>query len=117
MCSDEIPHDFDMKLEVYCHKLHEEFSVSNTPKKLRKKINDISGSVGRSVGKRLSGLVRICEVFNQEFKFLLEVIMKKIIVIALFTINIVHVEACIHSAFGKSGTIIKSTFFFCFVFF
>ncbi|KAK3741990.1 hypothetical protein RRG08_024736 [Elysia crispata] len=53
---DEIPHDFDMKLEVYCHKLHEEFSVSNTPKKLRKKINDISGSVGRSVGKRLSGL-------------------------------------------------------------
>ena len=58
-CSDEIPHDFDMKLEVYCHKLHEEFSVSNTPKKLRKKINDISGSVGRSVGKRLSGLVSI----------------------------------------------------------
>uniref|UniRef100_A0A0B7AYF4 PH domain-containing protein n=1 Tax=Arion vulgaris TaxID=1028688 RepID=A0A0B7AYF4_9EUPU len=53
---DDVPHDFDMKLEVYCHKLHEEFSVANTPKKLRKKINDISGSVGRSVGKRLSGL-------------------------------------------------------------
>ncbi|CAG5134765.1 unnamed protein product, partial [Candidula unifasciata] len=53
---DDVPHDFEMKLEVYCHKLHEEFSVANTPKKLRKKINDISGSVGRSVGKRLSGL-------------------------------------------------------------
>ncbi|XP_055875365.1 rhotekin-like isoform X3 [Biomphalaria glabrata] len=53
---DDVPHDFEMKLEVYCHKLHEEFSVASTPKKLRKKINDISGSVGRSVGKRLSGL-------------------------------------------------------------
>ncbi|XP_012940083.1 rhotekin [Aplysia californica] len=53
---EDVPHDFEMKLEVYCHKLHEEFSVANTPKKLKKKINDISGSVGRSVGKRLSGL-------------------------------------------------------------
>lgn len=56
--SDDVPHDFEMKLEVYCHKLHDEFYVANTPKKLRKKINDLSGSVGRSVGKRLSGLVR-----------------------------------------------------------
>ncbi|XP_059175381.1 rhotekin-like isoform X3 [Physella acuta] len=53
---DDVPHDFEMKFEVYCHKLHEELSVANTPKKLRKKINDLSGSVGRSVGKRLSGL-------------------------------------------------------------
>ena len=30
--------------------------MTNTPKKIKKKINDISGSVGRSVGKRLSGL-------------------------------------------------------------
>lgn len=52
----DIPHDFDLKLEVYCHKMHEELSVANTPKKIRKKITDISGSVGRSVGKRLSGL-------------------------------------------------------------
>ncbi|ESO86562.1 hypothetical protein LOTGIDRAFT_167083 [Lottia gigantea] len=51
-----IPHDFDCKVEVYCHKLHEDLSMANTPKKLRKKINDLSGSVGRSVGKRLSGL-------------------------------------------------------------
>ena len=55
--SHDIPHDFEMKVEVYCHKLHEELSVANTPKKIRKKITDISGSVGRSVGKRLSGLV------------------------------------------------------------
>ncbi|XP_071091097.1 rhotekin-2-like isoform X4 [Haliotis cracherodii] len=51
-----IPHDFECKVEVYCHKLHDDLSIANTPKKLRKKINDISGSVGRSVGKRLSGL-------------------------------------------------------------
>ena len=57
MCSQDIPHDFDLKLEVYCHKMHEELSVANTPKKIKKKINDLSGSVGRSVGKRLSGLV------------------------------------------------------------
>lgn len=55
--SQEVPHDFELKFEVYCHKLHEEFSAANTPKKIRKKITDISGSVGRSVGKRLSGLV------------------------------------------------------------
>ena len=55
--SQDIPHDFELKLEVYCHKHHEELSVANTPKKIRKKITDISGSVGRSVGKRLSGLV------------------------------------------------------------
>ncbi|PVD30250.1 hypothetical protein C0Q70_09513 [Pomacea canaliculata] len=54
----DVPHDFELKFEVYCHKLHEELSVANTPKKIRKKITDLSGSVGRSVGKRLSGLVR-----------------------------------------------------------
>ncbi|XP_025093561.1 rhotekin-2-like isoform X7 [Pomacea canaliculata] len=52
----DVPHDFELKFEVYCHKLHEELSVANTPKKIRKKITDLSGSVGRSVGKRLSGL-------------------------------------------------------------
>ncbi|XP_041370423.1 rhotekin-2-like isoform X4 [Gigantopelta aegis] len=51
-----IGHDFECKVEIYCHKLHEDLSIANTPKKLRKKINDLSGSVGRSVGKRLSGL-------------------------------------------------------------
>ena len=55
--SQDIAHDFELKLEVYCHKQHEELCVANTPKKIRKKITDISGSVGRSVGKRLSGLV------------------------------------------------------------
>ncbi|XP_067656772.1 rhotekin-2-like isoform X2 [Haliotis asinina] len=56
MLFNNIPHDFECKVEVYCHKLHDDLSIANTPKKLRKKINDISGSVGRSVGKRLSGL-------------------------------------------------------------
>lgn len=56
--SNNVPHDFTAKFEVYCHKLHEDLTIASTPKKLRKKINDLSGSVGRSVGKRLSGLVR-----------------------------------------------------------
>lgn len=55
--SNNVPHDFTAKFEVYCHKLHEDLTIASTPKKLRKKINDLSGSVGRSVGKRLSGLV------------------------------------------------------------
>lgn len=55
--SNNVPHDFTCKFEVYCHKLHEDLTIASTPKKLRKKINDLSGSVGRSVGKRLSGLV------------------------------------------------------------
>ncbi|XP_076461121.1 rhotekin-like isoform X2 [Babylonia areolata] len=52
----DVTHDFAVRVEVYCHKQHEELCVANTPKKIRKKITDISGSVGRSVGKRLSGL-------------------------------------------------------------
>ncbi|XP_064601778.1 rhotekin-2-like isoform X2 [Liolophura sinensis] len=51
-----ISHDFECKLEIYCHKLHEDLTIASTSKKLRKKMNDLSGSVGRSVGKRLSGL-------------------------------------------------------------
>ncbi|KAL5022591.1 hypothetical protein ScPMuIL_001746 [Solemya velum] len=51
-----VPHDFDCKFEVYSHKLHEDLTMASTPKKIRKKINDLSGSVGRSVGKRLSGI-------------------------------------------------------------
>ncbi|KAL8623386.1 hypothetical protein ACOMHN_060256 [Nucella lapillus] len=52
----DVAHDFETKVEVYCHKMHEDLCVANTPKKIRKKITDISGSVGRTVGKRLSGL-------------------------------------------------------------
>lgn len=53
---ENVPHDFECKVEIYCHKLHEDLTIASTPKKLKKKINDLSGSVGRSVGKRLSGL-------------------------------------------------------------
>ena len=31
--------------------------MASTPKKIKKKMTDLSESVGRSVGKRLSGLV------------------------------------------------------------
>ncbi|XP_060589437.1 rhotekin-like isoform X3 [Ruditapes philippinarum] len=53
---DNIPHDFECVLEIYCHKLHEDLTMASTPKKLKKKVTDLSESVGRSVGKRLSGL-------------------------------------------------------------
>lgn len=59
--SENVPHDFECKVEIYCHKLHEDLTIASTPKKLKKKINDLSGSVGRSVGKRLSGLVSLME--------------------------------------------------------
>lgn len=62
LSSENVPHDFECKVEIYCHKLHEDLTIASTPKKLKKKINDLSGSVGRSVGKRLSGLVRICTI-------------------------------------------------------
>ncbi|GAB1603960.1 rhotekin [Argonauta hians] len=53
---DEVSCNFECTLEVYCHKLHEDLTIASTPKKIRKKFNDFSGSVGRNVGKRLSGL-------------------------------------------------------------
>lgn len=53
---ENVPNDYKCTLEVYCHKLHEDLTIASTPKKIRKKINDFSGSVGRNVGKRLSGL-------------------------------------------------------------
>lgn len=51
-----IPHDFECKLEIYCHKLYDDLTIASTPKKIKKKFNDLSSSVGRSVGRRLSGL-------------------------------------------------------------
>ncbi|XP_052772225.1 rhotekin-like isoform X2 [Mya arenaria] len=53
---DNIPHDFECVIEIYCHKLHEDLTMASTPRKLKKKVAGISESVGRSVGKRLSGL-------------------------------------------------------------
>ncbi|KAL3864500.1 hypothetical protein ACJMK2_006175 [Sinanodonta woodiana] len=53
---DNVPHDFECSIEIYCHKLHEDLTIASTPKKIKKRFNDLSESVGRSVGKRLSGL-------------------------------------------------------------
>ena len=39
--------------------------MASTPKKLKKKMTDLSESVGRSVGKRLSGLVSIAGIYWQ----------------------------------------------------
>ena len=54
--SDNISHDFECVIEIYCHKMHEDLTIASTPKKMKKKFAGISESVGRSVGKRLSGL-------------------------------------------------------------
>lgn len=56
MAFNDVPHDFECTVEIYCHKLHEDLTMASTPKKLKKKMTDLSESVGRSVGKRLSGL-------------------------------------------------------------
>ena len=51
--STDMSHDFELLLEVYSHRVSEHQHVASTPKKLRKKLNSFSTSVGR----RLSGLV------------------------------------------------------------
>jgi hypothetical protein len=66
-CSNDISPDFECRVEVYAHKLFDDLSIASTPSKIKKKINDLSSSVGRSLGKRLSGLVcfiRLCFVEN-----------------------------------------------------
>ncbi|WAR20895.1 RTKN-like protein [Mya arenaria] len=44
---DNIPHDFECVIEIYCHKLHEDLTMASTPRKLKKKVAGISESVGR----------------------------------------------------------------------
>ena len=61
--SNDVPHDFECTVEIYCHKLHEDLTMASTPKKLKKKMTDLSESVGRSVGKRLSGLVSTAGIY------------------------------------------------------
>lgn len=50
-----IPHDFELNLEVYGRKMHEDFSIVSTPKKLRKKI---SSSVSRTFGRKLGAVIK-----------------------------------------------------------
>ncbi|ELU07024.1 hypothetical protein CAPTEDRAFT_224976 [Capitella teleta] len=52
----DINPDFKCHIEVYAHKLFDDLSIASTPSKIKKKINDISSSVGRSLGRRLSGM-------------------------------------------------------------
>ncbi|KAI0210618.1 Rhotekin-2 [Lamellibrachia satsuma] len=53
---DSVKADFECHLEVYGHKLCTDLSIASTPQKIRKHFNVFSNTVGRSVGKRLSGL-------------------------------------------------------------
>jgi len=52
----DISPDFECHLEVYSHRLLDDLTIASTPKRLKKKFNELSTSVGRSVGKRLSGI-------------------------------------------------------------
>ncbi len=54
--SNDVAPGFECKVEVYCHKQLDDFTIASTPKKLKKRMNDLSSSIGRSVGKRLSGM-------------------------------------------------------------
>lgn len=51
-CSENVPHDFDCHLEIYAYEHHEDLTIASTQVKLKKRISDISNTVGR----RLSGL-------------------------------------------------------------
>uniref|UniRef100_T1JH77 Uncharacterized protein n=1 Tax=Strigamia maritima TaxID=126957 RepID=T1JH77_STRMM len=43
--------DFEFRLEVYSHVLHDDLSIASTPRKIKRKIND---SISRTVGKKLA---------------------------------------------------------------
>ena len=59
LCSDDVPAEFICHIDVYCHKLHDDLTMASTPKKIKKKFNELGTSVGRSVGRRLSGIVSV----------------------------------------------------------
>lgn len=55
--SNNVFYDFIVKFEVYCYKFYEDFIIVSIFKKFCKKINDLLGFVGCSVGKCFFGLV------------------------------------------------------------
>lgn len=52
----DISPDFACTLELYCHKQSDDFTIASTHRKIKKKFSEISDSIGRSVGKKISGL-------------------------------------------------------------
>ena len=58
--------DFELEVEVYCHKQESDVSLNKTPKKIKQHFNEISNTIGRSVGRRLSGIGSASRGFSAE---------------------------------------------------
>ncbi|KFM72562.1 Rhotekin-2, partial [Stegodyphus mimosarum] len=56
-----VPHDFEFRLEVYSHVLQEDLTIASASNKLKKKI---SYSVSKAIGKRLSDNFKEDETFK-----------------------------------------------------
>jgi len=50
-----VPHNFECQLKIYAYEHHEDLTIASTQVKLKKRISDISNTVGR----RLSGLTLV----------------------------------------------------------
>jgi hypothetical protein len=55
ICSNQIPSDFEFRLEVYSHILQDDMSIASTPRKIKKTIHS---SISRTVGKKLAASLR-----------------------------------------------------------
>jgi hypothetical protein len=53
--SNQIPSDFEFRLEVYSHILQDDMSMASTPRKIKKTIHS---SISRTVGKKLAASLR-----------------------------------------------------------
>jgi hypothetical protein len=53
--SNQIPSDFEFRLEVYSHILQDDMSIASTPRKIKKTIHS---SISRTVGKKLAASLR-----------------------------------------------------------
>lgn len=53
--SNNIPADFEFKLEVYSHILQDDLTMASTPRKIKKTIHS---SISRTVGKKLAASLR-----------------------------------------------------------
>lgn len=61
VCSENIPHDYECRLEIYAYEHHEDLTIASAQVKLKKRISDISNTVGR----RLSGLSLVGNLLSE----------------------------------------------------
>ncbi|XP_067131505.1 rhotekin-2-like isoform X2 [Centruroides vittatus] len=50
-----VPPNFEFRLEVYSHVLHDDLSIASTPRKIKKKI---SNSISRTIGRKLAASLK-----------------------------------------------------------